>query len=1328
MVQTNKYDVYLSFRGEDTRMNFASHLEAALSRNGVVVWRDEDCLLPGPEPINSQIRKAIESSRISIVILSRNYASSKWCLDELQQILDCRQVTGQIVFPVFYDVDPSDVRHQTGRFGDAFAEHEQRFKDNIHKVRAWRDALRQLADLSGYALLEDRYESQSVARIVEFILNTLQPVAPDVEQQRFPLGSMATAQPTDHDVYLSFRGEDTRMIFVSHLEAALSRNGVVVWRDEDCLRPGPEPINSQIRKAIESSRISIVILSRNYASSTWCLDELQQILDCRQVTGQKVLPVFYDVDPSDVRHQTGGFGDAFAKHEQRFKDNIEKVHAWRDALRQVADLSGFVLREDRYESQSVERIVVFILNALQPVASEVEQLVGIGSRVEELYRLLDIESNDVRFIGIWGMGGIGKTTIADVIFNNISIEFEIFTRIRNIRELSETQGDLQLQKKFLYEALRQDIDVRNVNEGATMIKNILRKRKVLLILDDVDNLHQLESLAGNREWFGLGSRVIVTTRNEKLLRKHGVDSIFEVKELTEGESLQLFNIYAFKSVEPPEDYLNLSKQFVNYCRGIPLAIKVLGSSLFHRSLEEWHSVLKKREHFPDETVSEILEISYHGLADNEKRMFLDIACFFQGMDKERVVEILDCFGFNPKEGMEALIVRSLITISNNKVLMNGLIQEMGQQVVRREAVNDPGKQSRLWLHEDVIHVLKNNMGTNAVEGIALDLPKLEEACWDLEAFSMMHNLRFLQIHNLRTTQGPKKLSNALKFLEWSGYPSKFLPQEFELEQLCEVNLCHSSIEQLWSRTKLLGNLKFVNVSYSQNLTRTPDFTVTPNLHRLILEGCINLVMIHPSIAELKRLIFLNLKDCRSLEHLPKRFGTESLQILILSGCSKISKVPEFVRPMENLLELYLDKTAVEELPSSIECLTGLTLLNLRDCRNLSSLASSTCQLRSLKSLNLSGCSKLEELPKNLGKMVCLKELDVGGTSINDLPSSICRLENLELLSLCGCKSMRRKKTSPLSFLLPTTDSSLLSLTVLNISDCNLEEVTILESLGSLSSIVSLNLSKNSFVSLPKSIIELSKLQILNLGGCKSLKKLPDLSTELNFSVEGKGSYSQERLSSCFSFINCFEVVDDQGCNNVAFAALRRFLEGIPYEGNKFEAIYPGSEISEWFSYRSERPVVSMELPQRWYKNKWMGYVLCAVFTLRQRLPPNLLGKWNYGTHSTAHGLHCEVKPGNLGVGGWCPSFACSEELGQIEKEHLWLSFVSGEYFGTTWQDSCHHLEFTFKTLGPGLERKQAKQATPVSTMQSQRTSVYPRKLETGYEMRYFLYLVNELCK
>lgn len=340
----------------------------------------------------------------------------------------------------------------------------------------------------------------------------------------------------------------------------------------------------------------------------------------------------------------------------------------------------------------------------------------------------------------------------------------------------------------------------------------------------------------------------------------------------------------------------------------------------------------------------------------------------------------------------------------------------------------------------------------------------------------------------------------------------------------------------------LGNLKSINVSYSQNLTRSPDFTVTPNLRRLILEGCTNLVEIHQSIGELKRLIFLNLKDCRSLGHLPDDLRTESLEVLILSGCSNIKKIPVFWSPMEHLSELFLDKTAIEELPTSIECLTGLTSLNLRDCRNLDGLTSNICKLRSLKSLNLSGCSKLGKLPQNLGKIDCLEELDACGTAISALPSSISRLENLKVLSLCGCKWMPRKRTRSLGLLLPNTDSGLRCLTLLNLSDCNLQEEKILENLGCLSSLVSLNLSKNNFVTLPKSIRQLSKLQNLNLGSCKSLQKLPDLSEKLNFSVGGEGSYSQERLSSCFSFINCSKVVDTQGCKNMAFAMLRRSLE------------------------------------------------------------------------------------------------------------------------------------------------------------------------------------------
>ena len=143
-----------------------------------------------------------------------------------------------------------------------------------------------------------------------------------------------------YDVFLSFRGMDTRNNFTGHLYAALQRSGIFTFRDNERLERG-KSISPELLKAIEESRISIVILSKNYASSTWCLDELAKIIQCMKVMGITVLPIFYDVDPSDVRKQMGTFAQAFAEHEDRLKENIERVKTWRDALSEVANLTGW---------------------------------------------------------------------------------------------------------------------------------------------------------------------------------------------------------------------------------------------------------------------------------------------------------------------------------------------------------------------------------------------------------------------------------------------------------------------------------------------------------------------------------------------------------------------------------------------------------------------------------------------------------------------------------------------------------------------------------------------------------------------------------------------------------------------------------------------------------------------------------------------------------------------------------------------------------------------------------------------------------------------------
>lgn len=142
-----------------------------------------------------------------------------------------------------------------------------------------------------------------------------------------------------YHVFLSFRGIDTRNNFTDHLYEALKRRGFITFRDDEVLIIG-EVISDELLKAIEESLISIVVLSENYASSTWCLDELLKILESRKLLGRKVLPIFYGVDPSAVRHQTGSFKKAFEKHEKRFRDDTDKVQRWRNALKEVAGLSG----------------------------------------------------------------------------------------------------------------------------------------------------------------------------------------------------------------------------------------------------------------------------------------------------------------------------------------------------------------------------------------------------------------------------------------------------------------------------------------------------------------------------------------------------------------------------------------------------------------------------------------------------------------------------------------------------------------------------------------------------------------------------------------------------------------------------------------------------------------------------------------------------------------------------------------------------------------------------------------------------------------------------
>ncbi|KAI5570213.1 hypothetical protein BDE02_11G011900 [Populus trichocarpa] len=168
-----KYQVFLSFRGEDTRKNFTDHLYKALVDAGFHTFRDDDEIQRGKN-IKLELQKAIQQSKIAIIVFSKNYAWSRWCLDELVKIMERKRNADCIVFPVFYLVDPFEVRNQTGSFAAAFVEHEKHYKEKMERVNGWRIALKEVANLAGMDL-GDGYEAQFVQSIVENVSKNLDP-------------------------------------------------------------------------------------------------------------------------------------------------------------------------------------------------------------------------------------------------------------------------------------------------------------------------------------------------------------------------------------------------------------------------------------------------------------------------------------------------------------------------------------------------------------------------------------------------------------------------------------------------------------------------------------------------------------------------------------------------------------------------------------------------------------------------------------------------------------------------------------------------------------------------------------------------------------------------------------------------------------------------------------------------------------------------------------------------------------------------------------------------------------------------------------------------
>ncbi|TYG47455.1 hypothetical protein ES288_D11G339700v1 [Gossypium darwinii] len=887
-----------------------------------------------------------------------------------------------------------------------------------------------------------------------------------------------------YDVFLSFRGEDTRDGFLSHLYNDLCRKTIETFIDSEKLRRGDE-ISKALLTAIQGSRVSVIVFSKDYASSSWCLDELVKIMDCNKC----VVPVFYGVDPSDVRKQSGSFADAFAKHEENFKHELERVKSWRSALTAAANLSGWDSQVTRPDPILVDKIVKDIVNILNcgTSSANLEGLVGIERRMQKVLSLFQDEISDFRKLGIWGMGGTGKTTLAEAIFHHVLNGFQSYFFLANVREYEERGKLFKLRQKFLSAILEdENLCISTSRIGSGFLKNRLSRKSILVVCDDVSKLSQLEFLFGGINRLGPGSRVIVTTRDKQVLIQYGIDLIYEMEELDEDESIQLFSQHAFKSNNPMDYHqLKLSQMVLSFANGNPLAIKVIGSSLCGKTKSYQESEVKKLKQVPNPDIQKLLKWSFDELECEEKEMFLDIACFFKGKDRDIVTWIMDsCYGFAYSR-IENLIDKSLISVSQNQIAIHDLLQQMGWNIVRNESPLMLEKRSRLWIPEDSYDVLTKNNGTEMLRGIELDMSQLAKLELEPTAMMKMRKLRFLKFYHscgrILLFKGLLSFPEELRYLYWEGYPLRSLPTKFDLRYPVELDMRESHLEQLWEGKQDLVSLKVITLNFSMNLERIPDLSSAPYLETITLRWCSNLRDLPSSLQHLEKLTLLDFSFCKNLRSLPSFYKATSLTKLNLTDCSNLCSFPEVMDTMERLYELDLSGTALKELPSSLANLIGLKALNMNDCENLVCLPDSLCKLKSLERFYLHGCSRLEIFPEVMDTMEELYMLDLLGTALKELPSSIGNLIGLKDLIMNNCQNL---------VCLPDSFCKLKSLERFYLKGCSRLQI-FPEIMETMKRLYQLDLSGTALKELPSSIGNLIGLKYLKMNNCENLVCLPD---------------------------------------------------------------------------------------------------------------------------------------------------------------------------------------------------------------------------------------------